>query len=256
MDKEALKTAFKTFFDDLKQNNLESLDTLYPYAIKHIGDIDPVLRDEYVYRFFWTIIRHDLLADETLIELFDTMHHNIHPGKPILTRSFSYLVLAALIKRHSVKTFLDQARLNDVYETAIKAFGEETDMRGYDEAIGFVHAIAHGADLLEALATIDITQAQVDTMLTVVKKKVFTTSGAYHHNEDKRMANILVRLYHNDHMDKKALDAWLHAFEPSSLPLHIMLVQHTNVRLFLSALLLKNERKSLQKTIITVLKRF
>ncbi len=256
MDKETLKASFKSFFEELKENNTERIETLYPYAIKHIGDLDPTLRDEYIYRFFWTVIRYDLLADETLVELLDTMHHNIHPGKPVLTRSFSYLVLAALLKRQSVKAFVDQTKIDAVFETALNAFREETDMRGYDDTLGFVHAIAHGADVLEALATLDITPAQTSQILDAIKTKVYTTDGAYHHNEDKRMVNVLVRLHHENHIDKKTLSAWIDEFQPTKQALPKVLIEGTNVRLFLSSLLIKTERKALHKTIISVLKRF
>lgn len=103
---------------------------------------DPVVRDRQAYSTLATWIGRGLLSEQELRELGDEMASRF--GDPELqARTFAPLILDSIVS-------------TGVYEPGWvppfeRWYVAEQDLRGYDEKLGWLHAVAHGADLLGTL---------------------------------------------------------------------------------------------------------
>ncbi|WP_350279386.1 DUF2785 domain-containing protein [Kribbella sp. HUAS MG21] len=119
-----------------------SVDELVAELVGMLRSPDPVVRDRQAYSTLATWIGRGVLAEGELRALGDELVPRF--GDPeIQARTFVPLILDAIVSA-------------GVFEPAwVPPFerwyvGEE-DLRGYDEKLGWLHAVAHGADLLGAL---------------------------------------------------------------------------------------------------------
>jgi hypothetical protein len=95
-----------------------------------------VVRDEQAYRVVATWIRRGVL-DDRLAALGDAMVERLrHPE--IQARTFAPLILAAVLERHlpSERRWLEEFT---------SWWPAEEDTRGWDDHLGWLHAVAHGA---------------------------------------------------------------------------------------------------------------
>jgi hypothetical protein len=136
---------------------------------------DPVLRDERAY----TVLIHWIpsldpgqrhrLGDEMAARFTDP---------EIQARTFAPLILAGIVEE------------GDFDEAWLKAFTRwypaETDIRGHDPELGWVHAVAHGADLLGAFGRCP--RADPAPLLDVAAARLLArTDYLFAHQEDDRL---------------------------------------------------------------------
>jgi hypothetical protein len=100
---------------------------------------DPVERDELGYSITATWLARGVIPTDLRMALGDQMAGRFS-ADDIWTRSFAPLVLDALV---TYGTFQD--RWTAPFG---RWYAEETDLRGHDAELGWLHAVAHGADLL------------------------------------------------------------------------------------------------------------
>jgi len=103
---------------------------------------DPVVRDTLAYSILARWISRGLV-DDLLRPLGDTMTARFNDLQ-IQARTFAPLILAEVVTRGAFSA--DWLAAFHVW------YAEERDVRGYDPHLGWLHAVAHGADLLGALA--------------------------------------------------------------------------------------------------------
>ena len=125
----------------------------------YLGSRDPELRDDLAYTITAVWIKHhQQFSTNELNSLLDEWGANLRVGvgesgpNGVLKRSFSALCLAALAERDLKTPFLTEERYQTLLEEALAYLKDERDLRGFDPAIGWIHATAHTADLLTALA--------------------------------------------------------------------------------------------------------
>jgi hypothetical protein len=70
----------------------------------------------------------------------------------VLRRSFSALILSIIVYHDWKTPFLSADEVRDLLEKSLYYFAAEKDVRGYDEALGWLHSPAHTADLLKFLS--------------------------------------------------------------------------------------------------------
>lgn len=142
---------------------------------------DPVERDEVGYSVLATWLGRDRLDPDLCRRLGDEMADRLS-AEDIWVRSFAALILDALV---SYGTF-DPAWV----QSFERWYADETDLRGNDPDLGWLHAVAHGADLLGTLGL----RAEVDpvAMLDLAARRlVAPTDMVWRDGEDVRLGHAI-----------------------------------------------------------------
>jgi hypothetical protein len=155
-------------------------------------------------------------TDAELIALLDQWQANLRVGPDppgsdaVLKRSFSALCLAVLAERDLKTPFLGPERYHALLNAALEYLASERDLRGYDERKGWIHATAHTADLLAALARHPaLKPAEQNQMLTGIARRLATAPEVFTQGEQDRLAQAGAALTLRPDFDATAFDAWL-----------------------------------------------
>lgn len=160
-----------------------------------LRDSDPVIRDELAYTGLDQLIP-DLdadvsatLGDEMASRLAD---HELH------VRSFGALVLASIVS---------QGHYREQWLEAFEAwFPHERDLRGCDPDLGWLHAAAHGADLLGAFGLHDEVPPERILDLAVVRLRT-PTEYVFAELEGSRLAHGIALILTRGEQDSAWLDS-------------------------------------------------
>lgn len=194
-----------------------------PLAIELISCLSsPVaeLRDQIGYELFTSWLRNDRLSDETratlLVRLSEKM--NTPPtdaeDNTALSRSFSALILAELMRSDALVPFMNARQRQTLLANAVAALERETDFRGLDAEVGWVHPVAHMSDLLWRFALHPATSpAQAELVLDAITAKVAPTTAFYNFNESDRLARVVTTILRRELVDAGRVVEWLAAFE-------------------------------------------
>ena len=182
---------------------------------------DPTLRDGFAYTLSeaW-IYRDQKLSPGELREFLAAWKSNLQRGlgeqgtDSVLLRSFSALELS-LLAAYDLKTpFLTQQEYDDLLAAALAYLAAERDVRGYDPEKGWMHSVAHTADLLKFLARSPRLQpADQRRILDAIAAKLEAT-GPLTHGEDERLARAVLSLVRRSDFDAAAFKAWHATYPP------------------------------------------
>jgi len=126
----------------------------------NIGSSDSYLRDELIYRAYCKLVGEGYLNQQQLQLLMEYMlnegffHYKLgeQHTDSVFQRSFSALVIALLLEYDVTHHIFERGLVEKATEQAIFYMMNEKDYRGYVEDKGWAHAVAHGADVLDAIA--------------------------------------------------------------------------------------------------------
>lgn len=123
---------------------------LVPELLGALGHPDPVVRDEQAYAIPATWLAEGHL-DASLVSIGDACAQALaHPD--ILRRSFSTLILTECLQRGRPTGLVSRAQAEGWMRAWAAWHPHETDVRSWEEGIGWIHAVAHGADTAGAYA--------------------------------------------------------------------------------------------------------
>lgn len=195
----------KEFWRAITINNFHipsgfTLEQLTPELLSRLGEGDPELRDYFIYTILEKWIQQGLYDPEQLRTMITQLLSNIayHLGEEhndtVLLRSFSALTLSEVLKYENAHHFLHAEEVLDILEQAINYLIQEQDLRGHVEGKGWLHALAHAADLLGVLARNRFVQeAELERILTAVAEKVsMPTPHLYLTLEEERLALVAI----------------------------------------------------------------
>ena len=217
-----------------------------------LGSPNPALRDDTAYTLLsrW-ILREGLVDDDGCRNLLTVWTNNLShqleatataTPHDALLRSFSALSLALLVARDNQTPYLDAKSFAALVTQATHYLTHEPDERGYDSQLGWVHASAHGADLIRQLAKSERLQpAQQMAMLTSIAERLQGLQLAFTAGEDDRLARAIVELVQRDDFEMAQLKSFLTGLAnlPNrSRPEHWIALEH-NRRLLVQALLVR-----------------
>ena len=216
------------YWRPIKEQAATSDEPADPLAIELIACLSspvPELRDQIGYELFTLWLRNDRLTDETrgtlLTELRALMSRPTARGADdgALSRSFSALILAELMRSDAQKPFMSADERQALLADAAAAIGRESDFRGLDVDVGWVHPVAHMSDLLWRFALHpDTSSAQAELILAAVETKVAPTTVFYHFNESDRLARVVATIVERELVDLGLIVDWIGAFEtPQSM---------------------------------------
>lgn len=195
-----------------------SVEGLAPVLVACLGSPDPELRDGIAYELLTTWLRSGALSDSALHGLTGKLLAQLSEGlgesgkDSVFRRAFSALVLSEVMRRDTLQPFLAPEELTRLLTAAVQYLPGERDLRGFNDAQGWVHGTAHGADLLWRLAMSPrIEQDGLVKILQAVASKVAPPEHAYIHNESDRLARVVVAVLRRGLVPPSALASWLEA---------------------------------------------
>lgn len=234
--------------NDYELRSGEDIKDYVKLMLEHIGDPEPVLRDELIYSTFykWINEKHwfnDAELRELLWILLDEQHLFYHIGNKedltVYTRTFSVLVVALILQRHREMAILDSSEFIKVKQGLIRYYEEERDLRGYMEKEGWAHAAAHGADALDELVLCSESDAAVrEEVLAVIQKMLYNDQYIFRDEEDERIATIIVTIIDHHLLPQQSITDWiLNLAQCGSWPRsHSQYVNRINTKNFLRSL--------------------
>lgn len=182
---------------------------LVPELVAYLGSPDPVRRDNIGYEVLATWIDKRVLTGPEVAALAQQLLPGLQ-DKSVFRRSFSILVLAAVVRRDAQEPALTDEQRRAILAEAHAHAQREDDLRGHIGALGWVHASAHSADLHAQLAKLKLfTDDDRATMLDSIAGFAVRRHGAIlHHGEDARFAVAVIAAVKRG-ITKPALEAWL-----------------------------------------------
>ena len=194
----------------------ESADSLAPELSALLASPDPELRDELAYSILAVWIHRDRFSTATLLLLTDEWRSNLKSGlgesetNSVLKRSFSALCLSEMARRESKSPFMGADRYHKLVDEAIDYLQAERDLRGYDATLHWIHATAHTADLLAALAqSSSLTKEEGSKMLQAIDTRLATAPQVYTQGEQDRLASAVVSVIGRNDFDASGFEPWL-----------------------------------------------
>lgn len=183
-----------------------------------LGSRDPGQRDDLAYGLLanW-IVRQRLLEPDELRELVRRWTANLELGlgsrgdDSVLLRSFSALSLSLIAARDLQAPFLDEHEIRNLLERTLDYSAREQDLRDWDAQLGWIHAVAHTADLLKFLArNPHVDAAGLNDVLAAVERRLATPmERAFSMGEDERLARTLAAVILRPDHDEAAFESFL-----------------------------------------------
>ena len=196
--------------------NGESASALAHELSGLLASPDSELRDDLAYSILTRWIRAGKLSNEDLISLSDEWRSNLKKNigesanDSVLQRSFSALCLSEIAARDVKSPFLGVERYHALLSDALTYLNQERDLRGYEVKVGWIHATAHTADLLEALAeTSALAASEQELILNAIAKRLATATVIYTHGEQDRLALAVMAIIDRADFQKEIFGRWL-----------------------------------------------
>ncbi len=119
-----------------------------------LGSSDAELRDDIAYSTLlqWIYVKR-IVPVPARLRLAAEWQRRMRDGVPgpegpgVLGRSFSALALAVLVGLDNEAPYLDHAAYAGVFDAALRYLRDERDVRGFAPSLGWMHSVAHTADL-------------------------------------------------------------------------------------------------------------
>ncbi|MFJ9458432.1 DUF2785 domain-containing protein [Kitasatospora sp. NPDC101447] len=175
------------------------VDDVVDELSRALADPDPLVRDGAPYAVLATWIARGVIGASRRLELGDEMAARFTDPR-IEARTFAPLVLDMLVSAGDFK-----AGWVDAFE---RWYPAEHDLRGHDDVLGWLHAVAHGADLLASFGR-HREVAPVRMLELAAARLTAPTDHVFDQLEDDRLARAVARvLTRTDLTEREAVD-WL-----------------------------------------------
>jgi len=216
----------KEFWKKIAANRYEVLEGGKAFALAkelsgYLKSSDPELRDDLAYSILATwVLEKNAFSVEELLALEAEWRGNLKAGigengtDSVFGRSFSALCLAAIAERELKSQFLGEERYRKLLEAALEYLRDEKDLRGFDEKKGWIHATAHTADLIAALARHPLfTEADQAKVLEALGKRVETARVIFSFGEQDRLANALAAMAGRADFNLAGFELWVNRMD-------------------------------------------
>jgi hypothetical protein len=170
---------------------------------------DPAVRDDTAYPVLamWTARG---VLDGHLAALGDRMAARLTDGE-IQARTFATMILGWVVLRDARTGELDPACVPRWRDGFAAWWLAESDLRGWDPGLGWLHAVAHGADTVRALGRSPRVDAEgLRGLLDTVVDRLLADAGyLYAHGEDDRLAYALATVLTRAELAEADAVGWL-----------------------------------------------
>ena len=196
------------------------------WLIEHLGDPSPEIRDELVFTSLAREIQEELFSleqfqfiseevssDEGLYKEIDSR------GVSALKRSFRALIYANLLSADGNEHSLFYKGLKADIRNAMLSQGlyylkKEKDTTGFSNQYGWVHAFAHGADLLtEVICHPSFPKSDIAEAFEIIGKIFKRVEIRFTNDEDWRLARVLYEPILQGKLEQKQVVSWIKAID-------------------------------------------
>lgn len=178
-----------------------------------LGSPQSGLRDGIAYEALSHMLRQRQLDDATMRALLADLTSRLNAKEPLgVEQPFAALVLSEVARADRVQAFLTDDERARLLVDAQHWFINISDYRGFEEKVGWRHAVAHGADLLTQLAVNPKIDAEgLRLIVSAVGVQVAPEGHAYVHGESERLARPVLFAAPRGVMDEAAWTDWFKA---------------------------------------------
>lgn len=154
---------------------------------------DHSIRDGVAYTGLSKWLRANEFSNDVYLSMFDTLTKvltsNVKDENGVY-QPFAALMLSEVIRVDRKHPYLNEEQRELVVTVAANYLAAINDYRGFDDAIGWRHAVAHTADIMLQLALNPaITKIQLESLLAALNAQIGADNKHYYvHGEPKRMA--------------------------------------------------------------------
>ena len=200
----------------------ESLPAMVAELGGYLGSPDPELRDDIAYSTLasW-IYQQKVVPVELRRALLAQWTNDLTRGigerdtDAVFRRSFSALALGLLVIADNEAPYLDKAEFDRTLAASLGYLAAERDIRGFDATKGWMHSVAHTADLLKFLArSRHLQPAQQARVLAAATDKVGAVDTVLTHGEDERLARAILSIAARPDFDEPGFRTWASSLAP------------------------------------------
>ena len=192
------------------------------WLLDHLGDPSPEIRDELVFTSLargiqeelftldqFQFISEEVSSDEGLYKEIDSR------GGSTLKRSFRALIYANLLSADSNHQSIFYQELkseirNILLNQGLHYLSKEKDTTGFSSQYGWVHAFAHGADLLtEVVCHPDFHKNRAHEVFDVFDQLFKRVPIRFTNDEDWRLARVLYEPILQGKLDQEQVASWI-----------------------------------------------
>ena len=223
----------------------EKAYALVEKMLPFIGHEDPHVRDDIVYVCL-AIVSERLSHDERskLLEVYlseDFLFYRIKSKEEVeaLRRTFTLLQLAVLLYYHHQEQITDPVFVDKIANALIVYLDQENVLKGYDEQIGWIHAMAHSADVLgQLLLAKELTEEKQVALLDAFVPKFQEAYYTYIDNEEERLVTALEKGFMSGCLKEEVLRDFIGKVPMYESPKHYkgLFVVQNNVKHLLRSL--------------------
>lgn len=216
-----------------------SLPSLVQELSGYLASTDPALRDEIAYSIstHWMYVKRIVPLD-VRHELVAQWSANLTRGigeqgtDSVFLRSFSALMLSVAVALDNEAPWIEGAEFDRLLTSASTYLREERDTRGFDAEKGWIHSVAHTADLLKFLGrNRHLEVSEQSRILTAIAEKLTQLDHVLIHGEDERLARAVVSIVARPDADMSGFQAFLDDLKqvwPEGLPTPAQLAVNQN----------------------------
>lgn len=170
---------------------------------------DPQVRDDTAYPILalWTARG---VLDGGLMALGDRMAERLRHDE-IQARTFAAMILAWVVLRDARTGELAVECVPRWQAVFAAWWRDEAELRGWDDRLGWLHAVAHGADTLRAFGRSPrLGEADLQGLLDLAVDRLFADAGyLFAHGEDDRIAYAVASVLSRAELSVAGATAWL-----------------------------------------------
>jgi hypothetical protein len=204
-----------------------------------LASTDAELRDDIAYSVLtqWLYVKRIVppgLRAELIAEWIANLQYGIGDrGKDsVIRRSFSALMLSVAAALDNETAYLDREGYKLLFDAATGYLKAERDTRGFDADQGWLHSVAHSADLLKFLGrSRHLEKREQAVILTGIADKLTQVDHVLVYGEDERLARAVVSVVARPDVDMQAFRAFLGALgqvRGDGLPTVVELARNQN----------------------------
>lgn len=176
---------------DFVVEDAASRNTLALRLLGCLSSPDPALRDGIAYEALTAWLRGNALEAGTRVQLRDDLYAMLQATDAEgFARPFAALVLSEVARTDRIAPWMTPAERVAMVDQAVAYLRSVQDYRGFDNAQGWRHGVAHGSDWLMQLALNPaLERAQLESMLAAIAAQAVPESAhAYVFGEPGRLA--------------------------------------------------------------------
>ncbi len=200
----------------------DNIDVLTEELLGYLSSPDAELRDTIAYSIFarW-IITHQYYSDKQQINLIERLmpmlSHELgnHDDDTVFGRSYAALVLSLLAYQEDRSSYMYDSLARNLLDEARNYLIGERDRRAYVDGKGWANACSNTADLLKFMVRNPIIEAKDARLImdTVAEKVIMQSDYIYHHDEDERLAQVVLAVMDLGLLTTYELEDWVKHFQ-------------------------------------------